>query len=107
MIKIEYDPVDGKIVADAEAYIFMEKLITKKKPKSIEVGNYTMIMAVRDMIKSGLISKKDVEIIAKGQIIRIDDDGSFLDYPNEFDEVHESLGFRKFISTCDNDNSAI
>ena len=46
MIKIDYDPVDGKVVADAEAFPFMEKVLTKKKPKSIEVGNYTMIMAV-------------------------------------------------------------
>lgn len=99
MIKIDYDPVDGKSVSDAEAFPFMEKIIKKKK--NISVGNYTMIMAVRFLIKSEAISENDVEITAKDQIVRIDDEGTFLDYPNEFDEVHESLGFRKFMTTCD------
>jgi len=108
MIKIVYDPVDGKVVADAEAFPFMEKIITKKKPKRIEVGNYTMILAVRALIKSGAVSENDVELIAKDQIIRIDDEGIFLDFPNEFDEIHEALNFRKFMTTCDEcENSGI
>ncbi len=31
----------------------------------------------------------------------IDDQGTFLDYPNEVDEVHDAIGFRQFITTCE------
>ena len=91
MKKVYYSP-NFDPVADAKAIEYASKLLTEDE---LFTSNSLVTIAVRVLIKQGLLNYKEVEFHYKGQVMTVNEDGSqdyWVDgYCDEVDKFYKIL----------------
>lgn len=94
-LTIEYDPVNGRRVADGKVGEFVDEIIDSNgglfSGKSVGVSNFLVIEEVRARIVEGTIPHKDVTFKFEGKVISHDKDAKFSNWPRGFGDKLDDL----------------
>lgn len=87
---IEFCPVGGLVVADAEAHEVMSDLLYRKE--DIVVSSDSLILVLRLMIASGSLNKDDVVVMFEGDRVNFDEYGNIEgNWPDGFADTSAFL----------------